>query len=180
MNGKSVDKVIGRSENGGRQRLLPVALATLLTALLFFTDNSPVFAASYVVDTTSDSVLTACTGAAGDCSLRGAISSAAANAGADTITFDVGVFPAASTTTITIGSGLPALSVTQNGGRRVAEPQPAATLAAATTYADPAEVNRRLRVSGTALPPLAAAGCQTSAQPARRSRPNRKDRTRGS
>ena len=50
-------------------------------------------AATYVVDTTTDNAgLTACTGAAGDCSLRGAIIAANAAAGADTITVPAGTY----------------------------------------------------------------------------------------
>ena len=55
-------------------------------------------AQTLVVDTTSDANLTACTAAANDCSLRGAINNANANAGADTITFAASV-----TGTITLG-----------------------------------------------------------------------------
>ena len=44
------------------------------------------------MNTTSDANLTACTAAAGDCSLRGAINNANGLAGADTITFDAAVF----------------------------------------------------------------------------------------
>jgi hypothetical protein len=56
---------------------------------------------TFTVDTTSDASLTACTGAPADCSLRGAITNAAANAAADTITFDPAVFPPATPATIT-------------------------------------------------------------------------------
>jgi hypothetical protein len=44
-------------------------------------------AATFVVDTTSDTALTACTGAPADCSLRGALVRANANADADVIAF---------------------------------------------------------------------------------------------
>ena len=44
---------------------------------------------NFVVDTTSDVNLTACTAAANDCSLRGAINNANANPGAETISFDI-------------------------------------------------------------------------------------------
>jgi CSLREA domain-containing protein len=46
-------------------------------------------AAIFSVDTTSDAALSACTAAAGDCSLRGAILAANAAAGADRIIFDL-------------------------------------------------------------------------------------------
>jgi hypothetical protein len=52
--------------------------------------SAPTLAATFVVDTTSDNVsLSACTAAAGDCSLRGAIVQANAVAGADDITFNI-------------------------------------------------------------------------------------------
>ena len=60
--------------------------------------------ATYVVDTTSDANLTACTGAANDCSLRGAINNANANPGLDTIQFTI---PAAGVQTILTLSALP-------------------------------------------------------------------------
>ena len=64
--------------------------------------------ASYTVDTTSVASLTACTGAAGDCSLPGAIINAnAASSPGDVITFDPAVFNPG---TITLGSALPAMT----------------------------------------------------------------------
>ncbi len=69
-------------------------------------------AASYVVDTTSDSNLTACTSAANDCSLRGAITDANTAGGTNTVTFSVNG-------TVTLGSLLPQitndLTITGNG-----------------------------------------------------------------
>ena len=66
-------------------------------------------AASFVVDNLSDDPsLTACTAAANDCSLRGALSVANANGVADTITFASGL-----SGTITLGLALPALSAAQ-------------------------------------------------------------------
>lgn len=56
---------------------------------------SPVFAATYVVDTTLDSAAAsyqACTGASDDCSLRGAILKANLNPGPDTIQIGIGNF----------------------------------------------------------------------------------------
>ncbi len=65
------------------------------------------------VDTTSDNgSLTACTAAANDCSLRGAISRANGSAGDDTIAFDATVF--ATGQTITLGGS--ELSINNNGG----------------------------------------------------------------
>ncbi len=71
---------------------------------------------AFVVDTTSDASLTACTAAAGDCSLRGAITNAnAANSPGDVITFDATVFPSGAPATITIdGTGNGALPSLNN------------------------------------------------------------------
>ena len=81
----------------------PLGFAILLLTILFAASPPPAFATSFVVDTSSDSAgLTACTGAAADCSLRGAIINANANGGADTITFDV--------TSVTLGSSLPSMT----------------------------------------------------------------------
>jgi hypothetical protein len=55
-----------------------------------------------VVDTTSDANLTACTLAAADCSLRGAINNANGNAGTDTINFNI---PGGGPQTINVGAG---------------------------------------------------------------------------
>ena len=69
---------------------------------------------TYVVDTTSDANLTACTGGAADCSLRGAINNANANPGLDTINFNI---PGAGVHTINLASSLPGINdpVTING-----------------------------------------------------------------
>ena len=62
---------------------------------------------TFGVDTTSDANLQACTGAAGDCSLRGAINRANASLGADEISFNI---PGAGPHTIAVGpGGLPAI-----------------------------------------------------------------------
>ncbi len=67
---------------------------------------------SLSVDTTSDNgSLTACTAAASDCSLRGAISRANSSSGDDTISFDATVF--ATGQTITLGGS--ELSINNNG-----------------------------------------------------------------
>jgi hypothetical protein len=58
--------------------------------VLMFAALSPAGAATFVVDTTSDSAaFGACTATAGDCSLRGAIALANLDAAADTITFAI-------------------------------------------------------------------------------------------
>ena len=80
-----------------RSRFAAWLAAAILAATPFVTiaTAAPAAAAtSYVVDTVSDSgALSACTDAPGDCSLRGAVTAANANAGADTIDFNI---PAAS------------------------------------------------------------------------------------
>ncbi|MGQ0798649.1 MAG: hypothetical protein ACT4NL_00850 [Pseudomarimonas sp.] len=58
-------------------------------SLLFFALPAWASAATFTVDTTSDAALMACTAAAADCSLRGAILAANAAPGADTIAFDI-------------------------------------------------------------------------------------------
>jgi len=63
--------------------------------------------ASLVVDTTSDANLDACTTAAGDCSLRGAITKANTTAGADTISFAI---PGTGVQTIAATSALPIIT----------------------------------------------------------------------
>jgi hypothetical protein len=83
-----------------------VVAATLFVAL----PAGPAFAAFYNVDTTSDASLTACTGAAADCSLRGAITNANASPVADTINFNSAVFPSGTPATILLGSTLPPLT----------------------------------------------------------------------
>ena len=62
--------------------------AGLLTLVLGIGWSAPGAAATFVVDTTSDAVLATCGAPAADCSLRGAISNAVANAGSDTVDFD--------------------------------------------------------------------------------------------
>lgn len=61
----------------------------LLLPLLAACLPSPAAALTFVVDTSSDSSLSACTAAPGDCSLRGAIMAANADSGADTIAFAI-------------------------------------------------------------------------------------------
>jgi len=70
-------------------------------------------ASTFVVDTTSVSNLTACTAAAGDCTLPGAISRANASGGADLIHFDIPPGDAgcsAGVCRITLASALPQVS----------------------------------------------------------------------
>ena len=94
--------------------LTPLLASAAMAALLFFSEPQPAFGASYVADTAADDpgiTLTACTGAANDCSLRGAITRAnAASSAGDVITFDAAVFPSGAPVAIPIASVLPALS----------------------------------------------------------------------
>jgi len=90
-------------------RLIILATAVAFVSFLAV-PSSPALGASYVVDTTADDgpvpALTACTGTANDCSLRGAITNAnAASTPGDVITFDAAVG------TIAIGTSLPAMTV---------------------------------------------------------------------
>src|SRR5260370_40683214 len=79
-----------------RWSLLAFFCVYFLSAL-YLADVPHAYGTAIVVDTASDSNLTACTGAANDCSLRGAINDANANGGADTITFDPSSFTNSST-----------------------------------------------------------------------------------
>ena len=99
MNSETISSFSGLS---GRITAALLGVALLLVGVLVF-GSQPAFAASYVVDTTSDASLTACTGAAGDCSLRGAITNASGNSGGDTITFDPSAFANSSTSPDTAG-----------------------------------------------------------------------------
>lgn len=63
-------------------------MRTLVAALLFVLHGSAT-AATYVVDHGGDSVLSACTGAAADCTLRGALTAANATTAADVIEFAI-------------------------------------------------------------------------------------------
>lgn len=86
-----------------------LGLVSALTALVALPAN-PALGATYVVDTIDDDpgvTMTACTGAPGDCSLRGAITNANASGAGDVITFDPSVFNPA---TINIASALPTLT----------------------------------------------------------------------
>lgn len=83
---------------------------------LFFLASLPLHAAVFVVDTTSDTSLSACTAAAADCSLRGAITAANATTDVDEIQFQIPISDAgyqAATQHWRIGVGsiaLPAIS----------------------------------------------------------------------
>lgn len=69
-----------------RRTLIPAALT--LSGIMFFCANAQ--AATYTVDTTADNAaLNACTAAANDCSLRGAITAAGITAESDTINFSI-------------------------------------------------------------------------------------------
>src|SRR3954470_5543325 len=85
-------------------RLVSRVLA--VTGLALLVAAAPAGAATFEVDTTSDTSLTACTAAAGDCSLRGAITQANA-AGDDLITFEIG---GAAPHVILLGADLPAVT----------------------------------------------------------------------
>ncbi|HSP54135.1 MAG TPA: hypothetical protein VLS25_00980, partial [Dehalococcoidia bacterium] len=89
-----MDQTARPHKTRGQRKLFLAAMAVAIGALVLITAATPrtAFAASYVVDTTSDANLTSCSGDADDCSLRGAMNNAVANAGADTITFDPSVF----------------------------------------------------------------------------------------
>ncbi len=96
--------------------LAAIALIMVVVAVL---DPRPAYAASYLVDTTSDANLTACTAAADDCSLRGAMNNANANPGPHVISFDPAPdggdanFPADlsdATGAIALGASLPPLT----------------------------------------------------------------------
>src|SRR4030042_357843 len=83
--------------------------ALLLTAFLFsipFATPAPVHAATLTVDTLTDEADGSC--GDGDCSLRDAIALAEANAGPDTIEFDVAG-------TITVDAALGGLPILGNG-----------------------------------------------------------------
>lgn len=72
-------------------------------------------AATFVVDTTASTSLSACTAAPGDCSLHGAISAAGLAAGADTVAFgipmsDAGCTAATGVCRIVLGTALPAIN----------------------------------------------------------------------
>jgi parallel beta-helix repeat protein len=83
---------------------------TVALTLLSARDAHAVASVTYVVDTTLDTNLTACTGAAGDCTLRGAINASNAHTSTDTpdrIHFNI---PSGGQKTITPASGLPPIT----------------------------------------------------------------------
>ena len=88
------------------------ALLLVLAVLLALVGVRPAYAAglTLIVDTTSDANLTACTAAANDCSLRGAINAANSAGGSNIIAFDGTVFFFGGS--ITLGSDLPAITST--------------------------------------------------------------------
>ncbi len=81
-----------------------LALVAVFAGVVLFDATPARTATTYVVDTTSDANLTACTAAPADCSLRGAINAANGNAGADIINFTI---PGTGPHTISPGSNLP-------------------------------------------------------------------------
>ena len=104
------DRAVRLSGIWGRTVAVGLSAATVGLMALLFVGVEPAYGASYEVDTTSDSIFTACTGAPSDCSLRGAIANANANGGSDFIGFDVSVFQPSSPATISLGSALPAMA----------------------------------------------------------------------
>src|SRR5579871_1675067 len=82
-----------------RRPLLTSLVLILFMGVLSILTPKTAHAAAYVVDTTSDANLTACTAAVNDCSLRGAINDATVAGGA--VTFDTTVFATAQTITLT-------------------------------------------------------------------------------
>ena len=73
--------------------------------------STPALGVSYVVDRLDDANLTACTGAANDCTLRGAIVRANGTGNGDVIAFDPSVFPLKpSAATILLAGTLPAMT----------------------------------------------------------------------
>ena len=96
-------RVVAKRSVSGTERRLTTAF--LLMSLLGASSAS--HAATYVVDSIDDSNLTACTAAANDCTLRGAINRANSSAGADTINFAI---PGEGVQTILSPSVLPALT----------------------------------------------------------------------
>ena len=87
-------------------RAIWIGFAASAAALALTT--APASAAStFTVDTAGDTNLTACTAAANDCSLRGAINDVNAGAGGDTIAFNIA---AGGVQTITLTSDLPTIT----------------------------------------------------------------------
>jgi CSLREA domain-containing protein len=88
----------------------------LVLALLFAValTASPAWAASFEVDSTADTNTGACTPAASDCTLRGALTAANNSTGTDAINFNI---PGSGVKTIAPTSALPAITdpVTING-----------------------------------------------------------------
>ena len=76
-----------------------------IVALLFFANTAR--ASTFSVDSTTDTNLTVCSAAPADCSLRGAMSNANSNPGADTIAFNI---PGSGYKTIAPASALPTLT----------------------------------------------------------------------
>src|SRR5262245_44970378 len=97
----------------GRAPVLVAVLAIVAVAFVIGSDSA--HASSFVVDTTSDANLTACTVAANDCSLRGAINNAVANSGADTITFDANIAANSVTSPDSTFSGYHSIALDSSG-----------------------------------------------------------------
>ena len=71
--------------------------------LAVFILSGTALSATFTVDRTDDLNISACTGAANDCTLRGAVTAANAAGGVDTINFDGTVFAGSQTITLTMG-----------------------------------------------------------------------------
>lgn len=92
---------IEQSIGSSRRRWIVAGFALLACSFVVLVSAAGANAATYTVDNTGDNgALSACTPAAGDCSLRGAINTANADVAADVIDF-------AGVGTITIGEPLP-------------------------------------------------------------------------
>lgn len=79
---------VGRSIGDFRRHVVAAALALSACVLMFGVYAADANAATYVVDNSTDNgALSACTGAANDCSLRGAITTANGDSTVDTIDF---------------------------------------------------------------------------------------------
>ncbi|MEA2438453.1 MAG: hypothetical protein QOF65_3009 [Thermoleophilaceae bacterium] len=90
----------------GLGRAIRITLGATVAALAFAAPASA--ATTYTVDTVGDGNLIACTAAAGDCSLRGAINNANGDGAGDTIDFSI---PGAGVHTILLASDLPTITV---------------------------------------------------------------------
>lgn len=127
-----VDMRLGWRKRITSSRACCVAGGFLLATFI----GGPAMAATFVVDTTSDVSLSACTVAAGDCSLRGAIAAANVAADLDLIEFDIptndpgcdadGICRIAVGSSLSISRGLTIDGYTQPGSQPNTIPAPGA------------------------------------------------------